>query len=237
MEHVGHQTLSQSDRRLILPAYHVNDAARYAGTTPATIVSWQREQGQAGPALGVRDSGVALSFLQLVELRFVAAMRDLGMKLKDIRAAREYLQSQFKTEFPFADIRLKSDGQSILVDLEETEGAEFRGKVLVANKWGQYAWKEIIGERFHEFQYGDRFARRWHVAGKSSPILIDPLIAYGSPQIRGVPTWVVKNRHDGGESSDEIAKDFMLTKRQVKAALNFEQSADKNKSKQTVWTH
>ena len=111
------------------------------------------------------------------------------------------------------------------------------GKVLVANAGGQYAWKAIIGDKFNEFEYDGLIARRWHVAGKGSPIIIDPRVAFGAPHVRGIPTWVLKNRHDGGESSAEIARDFKLPRKLVKTALKFEGSDEKKKRQPEAWTH
>lgn len=233
MEAVGHSRKSQPDRRLLLPAYHVSDAARYVGVSISTIHHWQRAAHELKPVLANRDSRESLSFLQLVELRFVSAMRAAGIPLKKIRLAREYLAADFNTDFPFADLRLKHDGQDILLDL----GAEYSGRLLVANRGGQYVWKEIIGNKFDEFDYVDLQARRWHVAGKESPILIDPEIAFGAPQIRGVPTWALKNRHDSGESSAEISRDFKIPRKLVKDALEFERLKDKNIRKSKAWTH
>ena len=84
MEHVGHQQIGQPERRLILPAYHVADAARYAGVSTGTVRNWQRAQKEFVPALAVREIGFSLSFLQLVELRFVAAMREANIQLRKI---------------------------------------------------------------------------------------------------------------------------------------------------------
>ncbi|MGC2402380.1 MAG: DUF433 domain-containing protein [Acidobacteriaceae bacterium] len=233
----GQVSSQQPGRRLLLPAYHVVDAARYAGVAVGTIRNWQKARKHFVPALAQRELGFSLSFLQLVELRFVAAMRQAGLPIRKIRAAREYLAKAFKVEFPFADLRLKSDGQDIILDLEEEQGAEFRGKVLIANKGGQYSWKDVIGSKFAEFDYEDHLARRWHVAGPDSPIVIDPFIAFGAPQIRGIPTWVLKNRHDGGESSKEIARDFRLPKKLVQVALAFENKTTRGKRQSKAWVH
>jgi uncharacterized protein (DUF433 family)/DNA-binding transcriptional MerR regulator len=217
-------------RRLRLPAYSVRDAARYAHVSVGTIRSWQRAQGEYVPALAARESGDALSYLQLVELRFVAAMRDAGVKLKTIRKAREYLAARWRTDYPFAMRPLKTDGQYIIQDLEEAEGKEFEGKLMIADKGGQISWKPIIGDRFLEFDYEGEWAMRWRLAGTDSPVIIDPRIAFGSPMVRGVPTWALLGRYDAGESSDEIAADFDLDPAEVKAALDFEHEA-RNKNK------
>ena len=42
-------------------------------------------------------------------------------------------------------------------------------------------------------------------------MLIDPRISFGAPMIKGVPTWVLKGRHEAGESIGDIRDDFSLT--------------------------
>lgn len=214
--------LERWTKRLRLPAYLVQDAARYSGISVQTVNNWQKAQGQYVPALANREKGASLSYLQLVELRFVAAMRKAGVPLRKIRAAREYLAQRFAADHPFATLRLKTNGQDILLDLEESEGHAFKGTVLVANKGGQYSWKAIIGDTFQEFDYEKDLAMRWHVAGRSSPVVIDPRVAFGAPTVSGVPTWALRGRWESGEPIDEIAEDFKLTKLEVRAAVEFE---------------
>jgi uncharacterized protein (DUF433 family) len=221
-------------KRLRLPAYAVRDAARYAGVSVGTIRSWQQAQGTYTPALATRESGDALSYLQLVELRFVAAMREAGVKLSTIRKAREYLATRWHTDYPFAMAPLKTDGQYIIQDLEQAKGAEFRDLLLIADKGGQLSWKPIIDTKFLEFEYEGEWAMRWHLAGKESPIVIDPRIAFGSPMVRGVPTWALLGRYDAGENSDEIADDYGLNPTDVKAALDFELESRKKRTTLTV---
>jgi uncharacterized protein (DUF433 family) len=54
------------------------------------------------------------------------------------------------------------------------------------------------------------------------PIVIDPRIVFGSPAVKGIPTWIVKGRWDAGESDSDIAEDFDLDKSDVREALKFE---------------
>ncbi|MGH6936466.1 MAG: DUF433 domain-containing protein [Methylocella sp.] len=96
------------------------------------------------------------------------------------------------------------------------------GTVVQADQEGQLTWESIIG-RLREFEYEHQgIVIRWHVAGRSSPIVIDPRIAFGAPTISGTPTWVIKGRWNAGESDGEIADDFGIKKEAVREALKFE---------------
>jgi len=69
------------NRRLYLPAYRFSEAARLAGTAPQTIARWYRGYEVPGhrmqPVLP-SDGSPLLSYLQLVEVAFVATFRGLG---------------------------------------------------------------------------------------------------------------------------------------------------------------
>lgn len=207
-------------RRLYLPAYQVKDAARYANITTQTVRNWQREAREAGSAIAPRARGESLSYLQLQELAIVAAMRSIGVQLHKIRLARDWLSFRFGLEFPFSDARVKSDGQDILMEYQSELGGA--ASLLIANKGGQFVWKEIIGHKFAEFDYANDLAVRWNIGGTSSGVVIDPRVSFGAPSVKGVPTWAVRGRYCAGEDVDDLARDFMLSKAEVRKALKFE---------------
>jgi uncharacterized protein (DUF433 family) len=160
--------------------------------------------------------------MQLIEVAVVAAFRRAGVSLKEIQAARNYVRTKFKKEYPFAEYRFKSEGKNIWMDYEQIEGAKAKGTLLKANQAGQLAWESLLG-RLSEFEYERKgIVVRWHVAGVSSPIVIDPRISFGSPSVGGTATWVIKGRWDAGESDSDIADDFGISRGDVRKALDFE---------------
>jgi uncharacterized protein (DUF433 family) len=53
-------------------------------------------------------------------------------------------------------------------------------------------------------------------------ILLDPSIRFGRPTVAGVPTDVLFERHQAGDSVAELAADYGLTAGQVEEALRYE---------------
>jgi uncharacterized protein (DUF433 family) len=208
--------------RLALPAYLVADAARYAGISANTIRNWQTETNWGRKALGHRDKGESLNYFQLVEVAFVAALRRAGVRLDQIKNAREYMAVEFGTEYPFAATRFKTDGKDIWVRLDAFVPGASSKKLVKVNRGGQLAWAEVVATKFTEFDYENDLAVRWHPRGKTSPVFIDPRISFGAPTVKGIATWAIRGRHEAGESIDEIAEDFEITKREVDSALQFE---------------
>ena len=203
-------------RRLRLPAYTTQEAATLCRTTRQTAARWHYEFPFA------KKLRAPLSYLQLAELAFVASFRDVGVSLRKIRLAREYLSKIFRVEYPFVELRLKTDGANILKDFEELE--EDTSKLIVANAAGQEVWTELVTVRFEQFDYEQDLALRWYPRGRHTPILIDPRISYGAPIVAsvGVPTWVLRQRYDAGETLEEIEDDFEVPRIELIAAIDFE---------------
>ncbi|KRB73485.1 DUF433 domain-containing protein [Noviherbaspirillum sp. Root189] len=223
-------------RRLVLPAYHVKDAARYARVSPQTILNWQKKQTDQ-PTISHREDGQSLSYLQLIEVAVVAAMREAGVSLTAIRNAKEYIAQRLKSEYPFAQYGFKTDGKQILMKLSDFEKNESPDKLIVVSKSGQLGWNTILEARLKEFEYNKGMAVRWNVGGADSPVSIDPQVSFGAPSVKGIPTWTIKGRLDAGESIDDIADDFILDPAEVREALRFEGiEVDKIKNN-TEWSH
>jgi len=216
-------------RRLFLPNYQIGEAARYAQISPQTVAAWHKIE---RPILSQKDRRVALSYMQLIEVAVVAVFRKAGISLKRIRDAREYIRKQLRTEHPFAQHRFKTEGKHLLIDYQEIEGKKGIGRHLVADQGGQLEWDEIIGPLLKEFEYErDGIVIRWHVAGQSSAVVIDPRLSFGAPTVKGTPTWVIAGRWIAGESNSDIAKDFGLEPADVKQALDFEGLSSRGRGK------
>jgi len=214
--------------RLDIPNYEIGEAARYADIHASTVGRWHQDE-----TLPAREARRRLSYYQLIELAVVSACRKAGMKLADIRAAREYLADKFKADHPFATLQLKTDGVDLLKDAGEVHGVKH---LLTANRGGQLAWKHILAEKFLEFDYESDVAARWHVAGRRSPIIIDPRIRFGAPNVKGVPTWLLRDRWIAGEQPADSASEFKLTERDVREALIFE-GIDFTPEQRKAWLH
>ena len=208
--------------RLNVPSYPVGQAARYAKISTGKVRDWHKISNRK-PLLGRRETGLALSYFQLIELAVVASARASGVSLQAIRDARDYCARVLKINHPFAHLRFKTDGSNLLLELDDVDPKTVRsGKMIVANSFGQLAWKEIIG-RLKEFDYDkNNLATRWFVAGRDSKVIIDPRIAFGAPSVGGVPTSVIASRIAAGEEREYIADDFGLHVSLVQEALLFE---------------
>jgi uncharacterized protein (DUF433 family) len=175
------------------------------------------------PVLPVQQAGL-LSYMQVVEVAFVADFRRLGVRLDNLRRAHEYLRKTFRVEYPFAQLDVKADGASVLAEYAGHEDGEIVRRLIAADRDGQLIWPRTIQERFAQFDYERRLAVRWHPRGRENPILVDPRIAFGAPVIEqvGIATWIIRERYEAGEEIAEIEEDYGVTREQIAAALAFE---------------
>ncbi len=209
--------------RLNVPMYRVGEAAIYAKVAPQTVASWHKRDNDFRPLLSKRERREGLTYLQLIETAVVATLRQTGMKLKDIARAHAYLISRSGYQFPFAQAKFKTDGVDILLEDFSEDGLVSKDKMIAANHGGQLVWSEAIYARFREFEYGkEGLVDRWQVTGETGHVIIDPRVAYGAPHVRGIPTWVLRDRWKMGEGLGDISDDFDLPKPLVEEALSFE---------------
>lgn len=222
-------------KRLSLPAYRVGEAASYARISPSTVSAWHKRQVEKKGLLGDKDSGAGLSFLQLIELAVVAELRRAGIKIPEIARARAYFEKTTGLEYPFAQIQFKTDGADILHEYEGLNGKIVEQSLIAANHNGQYVWREMLAKKLRQFNYDQSGSViQWRVAGDDKPVLIDPRLAFGSPQVDGVRTSIVKARFVAGDEVDEIADDFSISTSLVVEALLFE-GLDKSETRLAIW--
>jgi uncharacterized protein (DUF433 family) len=233
----GKMTQSLWRERLTAPAYRVGEAARYARTTVQTIGNWQRAPGNRRGVITQRRPRIAISYLQLIEVGVVAAMRKSGVTLPRIRQAREYLCEEFNSQFPFAEYRFKTDGKTLFMDYDQIVARD-KDKLLALNEQGQLAWNEILSGLLQEFEYDPDIGTvlRWKVDGVDSPVRLDPRVAFGAPQVNGIATWVLRERWRSGEGLSDIADDYELEPTLVSSALRFE-GIEVDPDRPNQWIH
>jgi uncharacterized protein (DUF433 family) len=223
--------------RLSVPAYGVAEAARYARTSQGTIGNWEKIKGRRRSVVTSRRFRESLSYLQLIEVGVVAAMRKSNVKLRIISEAREYLCKEFNTQYPFAHYRFKTDGKKLFMAYDQIVPAD-KDKLLGVNEQGQLAWNQILAGLLQEFEYDTDIATvlRWKVAGVDSPIRLDPRVAFGAPHVSGIATWVLRDRWKSGENAADIAEDYELPLQLVTVALHFE-NIEVDPDRPRKWTH
>jgi uncharacterized protein (DUF433 family) len=177
------------------------------------------------PLIDIADStGRLLSFMNLAELHVLGSIRRAHqVKLPAVRKAVEYLRKRFRSDHPLLDRQMLTDGQDLFIEQYEN--------LVNISQHGQMEMRQIMEvylERIKRDRGGvpirlfpftrDRYAE--------SPefISIDPRVRFGKPCISGtrIPTAIILERHQAGDSIDLLAKDYGRNGEEIEEAIRYE---------------
>jgi uncharacterized protein (DUF433 family) len=166
----------------------------------------------------------AVSFLELMELRVVARLRERGLSLQYIRSAGRIARRTFRTRHPFATHKVYTDGKAIFTGLtpdpEDPDVIE-----LTRDRHSQVILGAVFAPFLDDMSFDPEtgLAARWWPLGRRVPVVLDPLLAFGAPVVEGtrIQTYVVAGMARRG-SIREASDAYELTAAQVQAAIEFE---------------
>jgi len=222
------RTADRQDRRTIA-AYSPNQAAAYFRLPMATVRAWSVGQGSFRPVLATQrlDHRVALSFVNLVEVHVLHALRELGLTLQAIRRSIAYLKRHYQVEHPLADMDLLTDGFDLW--LEEL------GHLVAVSQSGQMGIPEVLLAHLQRVERAVDgrairlypFIRNSFDADQPRKILIDPEISFGQPVIEGsgIPTRIISQRFEAGDTIEHLAQDYDRGQYEIEEAIRWERRA------------
>ena len=216
--------------------YTVSEAAVLSGIAASKISRWVRGYGSSHnrdanrmPAVFDReypeiDGKTALSFLDLIEVRFVDWFRHHGVSWKSIRIAAERASYMLDTGHPFAKRQFFTDGKTILARISMDTG----DTDLIDLVKQQYEMDRLVSPVLYgnlDFDTSG-FAERWWPRGRDGGIVIDPTLSFGQPVVEkfGVPTKILADAFQTVKSEREVADWYEVDVNSVKSALEFEQA-------------
>jgi uncharacterized protein (DUF433 family) len=218
--------------------YDVAETARLTGVSRRRIVRWMQ-----GYDFAVRDGSkrhsdpvwrgdlapidgiYALSFRDLVEVRFIDGFRRAGVSWPTIRAAAAEACDILKTSHPFATRRFQTDGRAIYAKLE--------AKLLELGR-RQFAFQQIVDPSlFVGLEYRDDQLARWRPHEGRNLIVLDPVRSFGRPiaDRSGVPTFALAAAAaaEGEDQVARIARWLDATPAEVQAAVAYERFLDERR--------
>ena len=218
---------------LAAPRYGFAEAARLARVSPAATRRWiagYSYRGEGGErvrkppvAKGVPPAESSASFADLVEVAAIRGLLDIGLSIQGIRMIVENCRDLFQSERPLLSHRFRTDGRDAFVQPHGT-GSEL---VSVLRGKGGTAWDEVLGPFLSTVDYkDDKWVYRWWPGGRERRVVVDPRYGYGLPVVAGtgVRTEIIRERVEAGDSSEQIERDFGVSHRAIKHALEFERS-------------
>lgn len=211
---------SQVDRLLCLRA----------GTARRWIDGYTRASKSYEPVVRESSTGVSIAtWGEFVETRLLAEYRDAGVPLIRMRPVIAGLREELNTQYPLASARtwLRPHGRELVQEVQERVGLESR-LALVVHRTGQTVpeWSDEA-EGFREsLEWTDQSETaelvRIRPRSELREVVVDPLIGFGEPVVRGVRTEVIAELFGAGETTEMIAETYELKRSTVDEAVRFE---------------
>ncbi|HXR36433.1 MAG TPA: DUF433 domain-containing protein [Candidatus Binataceae bacterium] len=173
------------------------------------------------PTFGLIDGMVAISFLDLVEIRFINAFVEQGVTWAYLRKAHERAVEIVGHFRPFSTRTFKTDGRRILTEIVGTCGSCSTLDVGA----GQLGFWPMIAPFYKQLDFdADEASRWWPHADRK--VVIDPQRSFGQPIVArdGIPTrtlyraYLAENQEIG-----EVASCYGISRHSVRSAVEFEE--------------
>lgn len=222
---------------LVAPIYTVAEASRLTKLSPGRIRRWlegyeyswkaseepQLRHGSQSPVVRQRIAPELpyVSFLDLVDLLFIRALLDEGLSLQRIRKSLEEASAIRGFDKFRRDIYYTMNHHLFM--RARMKGSPIRK--LVSS--GQLSMEPIINAlgRQIEFDSVTTLANRWYPMFPKKIVVLDPLIAYGSPTLSGrrVTTGAVYELYRAeAEKIEPICGWFGINRIEASSAVEFE---------------
>ena len=220
-----------ADDPLLAGFYSIRDAARLLEIdSTARVRGWLNGwvNSRSGPIIR-RDfiDTPTVSFLDLMEMRFIEYFRAQKVPLQTLRRAAEKARTDWNTSHPFALSKSKyiTDRRKVFAQSAEVEGDELTWD-LATHQYEMWEALEDAIARGIEFHPATAFAQKWRPKERDFPnVIVDPRFAFGHPVVgkRAVPTATLfaMYRAECGNVI-QVAKWFGIPKRDVTEAVQFE---------------
>lgn len=210
--------------------YTIPEAAELVGAPQASVRVWvEGHTGKQDPIidnqLGRVGGKTAVSFANLMELRFIVRFVTAGVKLKEIRQILSEARETLQHPHPFATkIVFKTDGRKIVAEI-----AKRNGLMLVYDlKSKNYEMPTVVMKSFKEDVVfdPDGEAIEWRPRPRIAPnVIVHPRIEFGHPVLKrsNIPTDTIAKAVQVEKSAQFVADIFDIPVHHVREAVQFEE--------------
>jgi hypothetical protein len=195
-----------------LEGYSFSSSGRQRHSTAVLLSDIGRESGQ-----------LALSFADLIEIRFLDAFLQHGVSWHTVRIAADRARHLLSRRHPFSTRTFKTDGHDILVEIVR-EGGVPELLNLAKNQW---ELERVVtpmlyaGLDFNEFDE----PARWWPRGVRRSVVIDPTRAFGAPiALPGAVPTAILAASAGVDGDRMTAAVYEVPLKTVRHAVEFEAS-------------
>lgn len=215
------------------PLYSYADAARFLELPTETLRRWLEGATRAGvsypPVIRPEPTGSdSVTWGEFVEAGLLRGYRQKRMSLQKMRPFIDGMREEAGVPYPLAHFKpLILDRQKLVYGLQQRTLLDPRF-YLVTFESGQMFLAPPVEDFLARVDFDPHgTVNRLYPRGMKSPVVIDPEVSFGVPQVKGVRTESVAESVASGESVEQAALSWGLGLREVKAAMEWEEGLRK----------
>lgn len=208
--------------------YTPAEAGRLVQVPPAKIARWLRGHDAGGrhheplwrPQVELDGEGIALGFLDLMEVRVAASFIAQGLSPIRVRRAIGLARDILGRDHPLSTRAFRTDGRSIFLQVVEEDGEA----ALIDLFHQQYAFRDVIERSLKHIDYDEAgVPSSWWPLGRARSVLIDPARSFGQPieAETSVPVAALVRGVHGEGSPEAAARAWDVPLRAVRRAMVF----------------
>ncbi len=212
--------------------YSIGEAARLLEIVPSRLRRWLEGARVRGvsypPVIRRRPTGSGdVTWAEFVEAGLLREYRGRGVTLQHLRPFIERMRDAYEVAHPLAHFKPMVDGPSrqLMIELKQLQDSVGLDDdlSLVRAVSGQLVWAEPMRAFLDKVEFDAAgIGRRMYPLGRAEPVVIDPEVAFGIPQIRGVRTETIAEAIAAGESPRQVAAGYGVTADEIMAAVRWE---------------
>lgn len=214
-----------------VPLYTQREAAELVGVPTSTLRNWahgysyktldgtRRVSDPMVTTVGPRR-GPVVPFVGLGEAYVLAAFRRTGVPMQRIRPAIQWLEQHIGLRAALTSERLMTDGAELLWEFAsaESDAREPVGNLVVIRNQ-QVVFRDVVSQYLRTISYREGRVGAIRLQRYQADVVVDPRLNFGQPTLaaRGVRVRDVIDRLAAGEAAPEVAEDYGLDLRDVRA--------------------
>lgn len=214
--------------------YTIPEVAELVNAPQAAVRVWvEGHTGKQDPVidnqLGRVGGKTAVSFANLMELRFIARFSAAGVGLREIRAIMKEASETLKHPHPFATRTVfKTDGRKIVADIARRNGLN----LIYDLKTKNYEMPSVVMKSFKENVLFDPEGEvmAWTPRPDIAPnVIIHPKFSFGQPILDDshIPTATIAKTAKVEGNTRFVAEIFEIPEKHVRQAVKFERDLRK----------
>ena len=211
--------------------YTVSEAAELVEAEPNETRIWiEGRKGVQDPVidndLGRIGNKTAVSFTNLMELRFISLFHNAGVRLSEIRAILAEARDQLSHPHPFATRTIfRTDGKKIVSQIAKKNGVTDIYDLKSRNyEMHEVVMASLIDDVVYDPQ-GEAIS--WKPRPRIAPnVILHPAHSFGQPILSKslIPTFTIAKTYKVERNLAVVAEMFEIPKAQVREAISFDRN-------------